>query len=141
MADPPQPTPPPADLVERGTWGAVRHAIRSDGTMEAKDWLDKVATTSERAKFDHLFRKIAATGQIRNLEHFRNLGNGIFEFKRDGNRILCFQQGRCWRLTHRYPKGGQKCPPSEIAHAMNIRAEFIERQEAEASNEQPRKNP
>src|SRR3954469_11908848 len=116
-AVPPQPDD---DLVVGGDWGQIRHAKRTNGRMEAKEWLVS-ATESQRSKFDHLFRKMAATGRISNDEHFKKLDGEIWEFKRDGDRILCFQQGRCWRLTHHYPKGGRKCPRSQIEYADNIR--------------------
>jgi hypothetical protein len=93
--------------------------------MEAKEWLEKKATISERAKFDHLFRWMAEFGQIRNTELFRSLEDGIYEFKKDSNRVFCFQQGRCWRLTHHYRKGGQKCPRKQIDRAIQIRDEFL----------------
>lgn len=114
------------DFVQAGAWGEIRHAKRANGSMEAKDWLQS-ATDGELSKFDHLFRRMAAFGKIHNDEHFRKLRDGIFEFKRDGNRILCFQHGLCWRLTHYYGKGGKrKCPPDQIEHAIQIRSEFLE---------------
>jgi hypothetical protein len=122
---------PPADdedddLVKAGDWGEVRYARRQNGRMEAKEWLLESATESEAIKFDHLFRKMAHVGKIVNEEHFRLLEDGIWEFKRDGNRILCFQHKRCWLLTHHYPKGGKaKCPRSEIEKARTIRTEFF----------------
>jgi Gp49-like protein DUF891 len=115
------------DFVEKGDWGEVRHAQRLNGRMEAKEWLDNVATASEAAKFTPLFQKIANTGRIINTEHFRKLRDDIWEFKRDGNRILCFQHGRCWRLTHHYPKSKNKCPPAEIEKAIVIQSEFLSR--------------
>lgn len=126
---PPPPGSPldPDDFIEKGDWGEVRYARRANGVMEAKQWLSQ-ADLGVQAKFDQLFRRIASAGKISNKEHFRNLDDGIWEFKRDGDRILCFQDKRKWLLTHHYPKGGRaKCPPSEIQHAKDIRTEYFER--------------
>jgi hypothetical protein len=117
---------PDPDLVKSGDWGQVRYARRRNGAREAKEWLEN-AETAVQAKFDHLFRVMAAKGKIFNKEHFRLLEDGIWEFKRDGDRILCFQSGRSWFLTHHYSKGGRaKCPPGEIKRAIEIRAEHLE---------------
>jgi phage-related protein len=113
-------------LVEIGAWGAVRYATRANGQMEAHDWL-RDASERARAKFSTLFRKIAAVGKISNEEQFRHLRDGIWEFKRGGDRIFCFQDGLCWWLTHHYAKSGRRCPNREIERAIQIRAEDIER--------------
>lgn len=114
-----------ADLVAHGEWGDVRHAQRLNGCMEASEWL-REQTNKVKASLDHLFRKMAAFGRIQNKQHFRDLRDGIYEFKRGPHRILCFQVQRCWRLTHYYNKGGQsKCPPRQIDHAIAIRTEFL----------------
>lgn len=115
----------PQNLVERGTWGSVRYAIRASGAMEAKNFLESEADESVRAKFAHLFRALAAKGAIRNEQQFRKLRGEIWECKRDGHRILCFRDGNCWFLTHHYPKSKRKCPPSEIDRAESIRSEHI----------------
>ncbi|MBX9792528.1 MAG: type II toxin-antitoxin system RelE/ParE family toxin [Pirellulales bacterium] len=116
------------DLVAQGVWGEVRHAIRASGEMEAKDWLDDANNAAFVAKFDHLFRKVRAGQRITNEQHFRHLSKHIWEFKRDANRLLCFQDGRCWRLTHHFPKKSRKCPPKQIERANRIRDEHLARQ-------------
>jgi Phage derived protein Gp49-like (DUF891) len=116
----------PTDFVEGGDWGQVRHAKRANGRMESKEWLD-AQDEGVQSKFDHLFRRIAAIGKIFNETQFRPLESGIWEFKRDGNRLLCFQHGNCWRLTHHYSKGGsKKCPKREIQRAITIRSECLQ---------------
>ncbi len=80
------------DLVAQGVWGEVRHAIRTSGEMEAKDWLEDENNAAAVAKFDHLFRKVCAGQRITNEQHFRHLSKQIWEFKRDANRLLCFSR-------------------------------------------------
>ena len=114
------------DYVQSGAWGKVRHTRRANGHMESKEWLD-AQNDGVKSKFDHLFRRIAATGKIFNETQFRPLADGIWEFKRDGDRLLCFQHGTCWRLTHHYPKGGsKKCPKRQIERAVKIRSEYLQ---------------
>ena len=112
-----------SEFVESGSWGEVRHARRMNGRMEAKEWLDS-ATLQERAKFAHLFRSICNGGRPRE-ELFRHLDGPIWEFKKDANRILCFQVSNCWRLTHHYQKKSKKCPRSQMDRAKTIRNEFL----------------
>lgn len=125
-------SPEVARLVEKGEWGSIWYAQRQNGGMEAKQWLDAQGA-SVRAKFSHLFRAMAATGKIYNKEQFRFLEDGIYEFKRNGDRILAFQKGSNWYLTHHFKKSVKKCPPAQIARAIEIRGEFLEILKAEAS--------
>jgi hypothetical protein len=115
------------DLVERGPWGEVRYAIRANGSMEAKVWLED-PTNRDAHRFNHLFLKICAGHKINNKELFRQLSENIWEFKKAGRRILCFaENARCWRLTHCYKKQSKKCPKGEIDRAEQIRMEHLSR--------------
>ena len=114
-------------LVVKGAWGTVEYAVRSSGKMLAKDWIDG-EPEQVQSKFAHLFRKIAETGKISNTKQFRTLQNDIWEFKRDSNRILCFQMGNRWFLTHRYQKQRRKCPPREIEIAIAIKGEHVQKE-------------
>ena len=112
-------------IVQSGDWGTVEYAVRANGTMEAKEWLD-IQTDSTRASFDHLFRTLANGQRIFNKTQFRILRDGIWEFKRAGDRLLTFQHGNAWFLTHHYPKGGsRKTPKRVIDRAVKIRSECI----------------
>ena len=111
-------------LVESGPCGEVRYARRESGAYEARDFLEN-APLSTQAKFDHLFRRMVSHGKINNQEKFRKLRDAIWEFKARGDRILCFQHGACWYLTHHYAKSGQRCPAKEIEHAKTIRGEQL----------------
>jgi len=127
MPKPAKPSPSPEEIeefVEAGLWGEVRYARRSNGSLEAKEWID-AASVADVAKFSQLFRYISSEGQIRNKEQFRHLGDQIYEFKRNGNRIFCFQSEKCWFLTHHHKKSGLKCQRSEIDRAIQIRKECL----------------
>lgn len=110
-----------------GPFGTVEYAVRSDGvTMEAKEWLEAQPKNTQ-ASFAVLFDRLVNQGRIHNIQHFRRLKNDIWEFKRKGDRILCFVLGKRWLLTHRIKKAGGlgKCPPSAIKHADMIGEEHI----------------
>jgi hypothetical protein len=111
--------------IIRGTKCAVEYAQRSNGAMEAKEWLER-QKVGIQAKFDHLFRVLADTGRISNEEHFKHLEGEIWEFKRDSDRILAFRERNSWYLTHHFRKGRRRCPPREITRAETIREEFLE---------------
>lgn len=112
-------------MVETGVWGSIQYAQRADGKMEAMDWLD-AQDTKIKTGFGVLFQRMASTGKIHNKELFRHLEGDIYEFKKRKDRILTFRLGNAWYLTHHYPKGGQKCPPKQIARANAIREEFLQ---------------
>jgi hypothetical protein len=112
----------------------IEYAVRTNGSMEAKEWFE--AQNDEiKAKFDHLFRKVANGQKIHNEQHFRKLRKHIWEFKRDEHRLLTFQHGKGWFLTHHYPKGKRKCPPKQIDRAEQIRLECLEILQKEAEDD------
>jgi phage-related protein len=114
---------------------SVEYAVRLNGTMEACEWFQK-QDAKIQAKFDHLFRVVAAGHRIHNEQQFRKLSDDIWEFKRDSHRLFTFQDGSSWFLTHYYKKGGQKCPKRQIKHAEIIRIECLQilRDEAEGED-------
>jgi len=112
-------------LVVRGERAEVWYATRANGNREAQQWLES-ESHKIRAQFDFLFRKIGDEGRIFNKEQFRNLGEGIFEFKRGPHRVLCFRQENRFYLTHHFQKKGRKCPRKQIDRAMRIRAEALQ---------------
>ncbi len=93
--------------------------------MEAKQFLG-TADDDTRTKFSTLFARLADIGKISNKEQFRKLRDDIWEAKRNGYRILCFQRGRRWLLTHVYKKQKRKCPPGEIDRAEQIMLEHMQ---------------
>lgn len=112
-------------IAEHGEWGTVEYAIRQNGEMEAKVWLEAQSGTV-RASFAHLFRVIANGLTIRNKTQFRHLRGEIWEFKRGGNRLFTFRDENAWFLTHHLKKGGaSKCPRKDIDRADNIRVECL----------------
>ncbi len=95
----------------------------------ARDYLQDLrdADCSELRRFLVLFERIAEHGVIRNKTQFRKLEGGIWEFKRGDHRMLCFQDGRAYVLTHGFRKKRQKCPRREIEKAQRIMSKDMAR--------------
>lgn len=81
----------------------------------------------DELKLIKLFELMLDRGKIFNKEKFRSLtgSDGIFEFKSDAHRILCFiLQGfnpKSFVLTHGFKKEKGKTPKKEIDKAEQIK--------------------
>ena len=83
----------------------------------------------DQAKLAKSLIKITRVMRISNPERFRKLGGAssrIYEFKvHPGVRVLCFQQGKTWYLTHGFSKQTDKTPSREIQRAETIMREHL----------------
>ncbi len=116
------------DPLVSGPCASVAYAHRANGKKPAKDYIDSLEQ-DDLAKLAKSFVKIAQVMRISNPEKFRKLGGTsgkIYEFKvHPGIRILCFQQGRTWYLTHGFNKQTGKTPLREILRAETIMSEHL----------------
>jgi len=116
------------DPIIKGPCAIVAYARRANGRKPAKDYIRNLEQ-EDQAKMSKSFSRIAATGRIWNEERFRKLGGTsgkIYEFKvHPGRRVLCFQQGKTWYLTHGFDKQTGKTPPKEIQRAEAIMGEYL----------------
>jgi phage-related protein len=113
------------DLVCDGAWGSIRYAKLPDGSMPAKEYLESL-DEKDLTRVIALMQRMADVGRICNTEQFRKLDDGIWEFKRGPVRILCFQRGNGWVLTHGYKKQSQRLPASELKRAKRIMESSVE---------------
>jgi len=120
-------------LVVEGKRARVEFAVRKNGSMPAKEFLDKVKTRDKtnRARLDVLFMRLAQRGKNDLSESvFSNLTKEIFEFKRHPYRVACFFMGNRCLLTHGFPKRrGPAFVAKEIKKATEIMAEHLEREQ------------
>lgn len=88
-----------------------------------------------KAKFMALFRQMAQLGSV-SPKRFAKEMDGFYAFTVEMNkiqlRIVCFQEGNRWLLTHGFQKPGAQrklgqWPAGEIRRAKNIRAEYLSR--------------
>ena len=110
------------DLLVKGPCAIVAYACRKNGKRPAKDFIDNLEK-SDQAKLAKSFRYIA-NGISHNIERFRKLGGKsgkIYEFKIYPKvRVLCFQLGKTWLLTHGFNKETGDTPPRQIRRAEDI---------------------
>ncbi len=86
----------------------------------------------EESKLISLFDFMLARGNINNTEKFKYLSDsdGIFEFKSDSHRILCFildgLRPKSFILTHGFKKEKGQTPKKEIKKAEQIKKTIFE---------------
>ena len=119
-------------VVKEGPMKTVVAAVRSNEKSPARDFLESLWQRDRPAftKFRALFEKIAKTGLIRNTTQFRKEEGDIWSFKHGQCRIACFQDGRCWVLTHGFEKKRGRWRKEDLKKAENIRADDLARIEA-----------
>lgn len=86
--------------------GTVEYAVRQNGSMPAKAFVDSLII-SERSKISHPLARLATSGFIFNTQKFRKIKGikeSIFEIKSGHIRVLCFQKGNSWVLTNGFCK-------------------------------------
>jgi phage-related protein len=116
-------------LVANGLRCAIRYAEARAARAPARDFLEGEVAPRDQATLGVLFSRLTHDGKITNEQKFRHLEDGIFEFKSRQVRILAFQSGRVWYLTHGFIKKQQKTPRREIDRAKTIRSQNREIQQ------------
>ena len=94
----------------------------------AEEYLRKLPKP-KRDSLLNLLKRVADNGPPPNEELFRRLhgpGRGLCEFKRWGHRLIGFQVGDRFILTHGFPKKGYETPPEEISRAQSLKARYLE---------------
>jgi len=77
-----------------------------------------------------LFKLMGDRGRINNILKFRNEGNGIYAFKPQPDRFLCFFcKGKKIVVTNAFEKKQDKLPPSEKERALMIKKNYERRVE------------
>jgi len=114
------------DPLVKGPCAIVAYARRLSGKRPALEYIENLGR-SDWAKLAKSFVKMAQVGRIHNKERFRKLGGKsgrIYEFKVHPKvRVLCFQLGKAWLLTHGFDKETGKTPPGQIRSAEQIMKE------------------
>ena len=95
-----------------------------NGCCEADDFLEAVSE-KEKGKLVPLLHYTAHTGLLNNEQKFKNIGDGIFEFKGFQSRLFCFFDGSgIIILTHGCIKKRDKLNPADIKKARGRRDDF-----------------
>lgn len=111
-------------MVCKGTWGVVEYAMRSNGSLPAKEFYDS-CMPKDQARALALFQRMADAGRIVDDRKFKHIKDQIWEFKYQQLRFPCFQHGRCWLLTHGFRKKSPKWPKGHLERALVIMREHL----------------
>ncbi len=117
-----------SSLVVRGTMRTIEYAVRLNGSMPAKEFIENDLSLIEQASLVALFRRMADHGSVPNREQFKHVENEIFEFKKHQIRVFCFRKGDRWLLTNGYRKKKDRLDPSEVRRAKRIMKEHLQRE-------------
>lgn len=113
------------DPLVKGPCAIVGYARRKNGKRPAMDYIERLEKL-DQAKLAKSFKTMADVGRINNTERFRKLRGKIYEFKVHPKvRVLCFQLGKAWLLTHGFNKETGTTPARQIERAEDIMNEHI----------------
>jgi hypothetical protein len=136
-------------IVARGNWGTVECVVRNSGQVPARDFLQNdleqiteggkhKPQATARARFMVLFQMMADSGSVPPKRFGKEMGR-LFAFKHEVRNIQirfpCFQDRKCWMLTHGFQKPGAKkklgaWPKAEIDRAAEIKGEYYQQLQA-----------
>lgn len=113
-------------LLLRGQKLQIEFAIRSNGTMPAKDFYDNNLSDKERRKLRAPMELLAETMRVSNREHFKKIEGTeeLFEFKSHQVRLIgFFLPGGRFVLAHGIRKKQDRLSARDIRLADEIRKE------------------
>lgn len=104
---------------------------RVDGSYPAGEFLDELPEKS-RKKLDVIFEMLGDQGTIHNVTKFKKVEDGIFEIKSHQVRIFCFfTSDKRLVLLYGLLKKRDRHKRKDIAKAISMRVDFLDRQEFE----------
>ena len=115
-------------IICSGDWGSVEYAVRLNGLMPAKKFLDRLEKKDKATSryINVRFIRFSQKGTL-TKDKFRHLRGEIFEFKGHPYRIGCFIRGNRCFLTHVFDKkSGSAYVSEQIRIAFEIMNEHLE---------------
>ena len=113
-------------LVRRGDQKTLYALAQESGRCRYEKFIDALVE-KDRIKLTSLLDRTASHGLPRNAQRFKHLEDGIYEFKSDQHRLLCFQlPDNLIVITHGLTKKKNRMPRAEIERAKRMRTEFLE---------------
>lgn len=118
-----------------GHWGSVIWAIDESGKAPALEFFLQLPD-KDAAKIEALFRLLAESGSIKNVEKFKKLddrkGRAVWEFKSFQIRFLGgFVRNRRFLVAHGVRKKKDKHKPDDIDRAARILNEHMSSRQGE----------
>lgn len=97
------------------------------GSSQALEYFREQPKEQQRKLFN-LFRLMADHGKIFDETKFRNEGDGVYAFKPQPDRYLCFFfKGKKIIVTNAFAKKTQKLPQSEKERALKAHQRYLMR--------------
>ena len=112
------------DTMFEGMLRTIKYALCTNGKKPAKEFIESLSR-KKQIQLIVLLERMATAGKISNPQKFSHLREKIYEFKSGQIRILCFQEGIAWVLTHGFIKKQNKTPRREIDKAEAIMYEYL----------------
>lgn len=114
-------------IAYSGTKFTIEWYYNSLYKSQAKDYYEELEEIKQD-KIIYLFKLMANTGYIHNIEKFRNEENQIYAFKLSYDRFLCFFfAGSKIIVTNAFEKKTNKLPSREKTKALNYRFDYVQR--------------
>jgi hypothetical protein len=114
-------------VVAEGPRGSIVCAVRANGRMEAKDFLESPECRKFKPALLTRFQVIVNSDPDDDEVRPKPLKKTtIGEFVKGQVRVFCFRHGTAWVLTHGDLKKSDRTPPANIERAERIRGEDLE---------------
>ena len=114
-------------VVASGPHGTIECAVRVNGKMEAREFLESAECKRYLYALAACFHEIVNSNPDDDEVRPKPLKKTrISEFKKGQVRIFCYRDGTAWVLTNGFLKKSEKTPPGLIERAERIRMEDLE---------------
>ena len=123
----PHPVNPLEFIAYEGEFFTIEWYFDSNGKSPSLEHFEELPE-KEQNRLLYLFNRMGDFGKISDITKFRHEGGGIYAFKPQPERFLCFfQEGRKIIVTNGFRKKRDKLPPSEHERAMKYRQDYAAR--------------
>ena len=116
-------------ILFQGDQYTIEWYYGSSGKSQALTYFNRL-DRRQKIKLIKLVEIMGTIGVIRNKQQFNYEGNGIYAFKPQPNRFLCFFYfGKKIIVTNAFQKKTQKLPKGERERALRAKADYEQRVE------------
>jgi len=114
-------------IAYQGNYYTIEWYFDKSDNSQALEYF-RTLDKARKIKVFHLFRIMANTGKIHNIQKFRYESDEIYAFKPQPDRFLCFFfEGKKIIVTNAFEKREDKLPLPEKKKALNSKVDYQER--------------
>lgn len=115
-----------AKIAYAGEKFSIEWFTDSNDECDTLTYFEELSSTEQDKTF-YLFKRMGDFGKVSDITKFRNEGDGIFAFKPQPHRFLCFFiSGRKIIVTNAFRKSGDKLPKQEKEKALLRMRNYLE---------------